>query len=603
MAQVPYKPVPDVAYADNPAPYFHINAISDAFGANIGQALSHLGSQIEHSSDQLFGRAVALQQLKNQSRADELSTQYTIESSDLRAKFQSLEGKAAPDQLMAHEKDLENLRVKIGGQAENDFTRKLYDSHTRGYLGREIYSAAGHAATENKKYNKKVVNDREIDVHNEVAHRPGDPETIQAGVKTLRDLYHDRAALEHWDLDVEQSEYSKGLSKLLYTQITQMAKNNPMAADKMLKEHEVNLYGDDFTKASAIVDDHMRIQGSAVLAEQIVKPPADGKFEKSEQEYLQEADKAANVQRPDDSLFRKQLQDNVISRYRKLYGAKREFENTQKMIVDKAIVGSYGSRPTTIQELLKSDPEVEHAWQNMNDTQKKPFYAAVLNNAKIPDIERRNYENSREGLDRYQELLGMRNSNPKEFMEQTLGNEKFTPGTLQRFAKMQADTAAKAEGDPRVSHALGVIRNGRGPVMEELGIYKRTDSTKEDYDRFQGALQMWLEEFQQREKRPPKEAEILEGADQLMFRKAVPRFLGIFGGKEEPVYNISVPNTVRDSVRESVKKAGGNEPTDEEIRREYVRMQLKKLGSGTSSSKKDQSKPAKPGSGLGMKNE
>jgi len=71
MAQVPYKPVPDVQPEDRATPYFHVNAVSEAFGANIGSAISHLGSQIEQSSDQLFGRAVALQKLRNETEADQ----------------------------------------------------------------------------------------------------------------------------------------------------------------------------------------------------------------------------------------------------------------------------------------------------------------------------------------------------------------------------------------------------------------------------------------------------------------------------------------------------------------------------------------------------
>src|SRR5262245_32507513 len=95
MAQVPYKPVMDVSPGDRPTPYFHLNAVADAFGANIGQALSHLGAQMERSSDELFNRAVALQQLKNETEAREADAQYMIESGKYHAEFNSLQGKNA----------------------------------------------------------------------------------------------------------------------------------------------------------------------------------------------------------------------------------------------------------------------------------------------------------------------------------------------------------------------------------------------------------------------------------------------------------------------------------------------------------------------------
>ena len=91
-----------------------------------------------------------------------------------------------------------------------------------------------------------------------------------------------------------------------------------------------------------------------------------------------------------------------------------------------------------------------------------------------------------------------------------------------------------------------------------------------------------------------KEEEILKGADDLMYQKAVPRFFGLFTGHEEPVYNIAVPDEYRQGMIDAVVKGGGNQPTEEQIRREFVRMQLKNLGKGTSSSKKDQSKVKSP---------
>src|SRR5881296_1863655 len=158
MPAIPYKPFPDESPADRPTPYLSAHALPEAFGVNIGEAL-------HRSGDELFGRAKALQELRNQADADELHSKYVIESSKLRAQYQSSEGKDAPDRLEGHMKDLETLRQQIGSEAKNDFTRKLYDGHTRGFMAREVYSAAQHAATENKRYNNKVLDDKLVSVH------------------------------------------------------------------------------------------------------------------------------------------------------------------------------------------------------------------------------------------------------------------------------------------------------------------------------------------------------------------------------------------------------------------------------------------------------
>lgn len=600
MASIPYKPFPSTTPTDRPTPYLNVRAMPEAFGVNIGEALARGG-------DELFGRAMALQQLENQSAADDLSNEFIIQSSDLRAKYHSLEGKDAPEQLEKYARDLDELRGKIREGARNPYTGKLYDSHTRGFLAREVYSGAQHAATENKRYHNKVIDNKEVAAHDEVAHRPQSERTVAAQTSTLRDVYRQRAAMKGWDTDTEQIEYQRGLSKLLYTQITSLAKNNPEAADKLLKDNEINLYGDDLPKAQAIVDTHMRVQGAVSIAEQIVKPPEEGKFDKSLEDYIREATKKADEIRPDDALMRSQVQNDVIARYHKLYGAKREADAERKNVMDKAVTGGYGRLPSSVAEMLKLHPEIENAWQKMTDTQRKPYFSAIANLQKMPDLSRRNYEFSQEGIERYEELIGMRHANPKEFLSLNLPSEQFRVPTIQSLIRMQAELQKKADEDPRVGAALTMIRNARGNVMSELGIDKRTEANKENYDRFVGALQMGLDRLREEGKKQPKQEDILALGDALMFQKAVPRFGGIFGGifgtaKEEPIYNVTVPDKIKKEFTEEYRKTFKQDPSEEEIRREYVRSQLRNLGKGKPDTlatppkpgKKEQDNPKKP---------
>ena len=108
--------------------------------------------------------------------------------------------------------------------------------------------------------------------------------------------------------------------------------------------------------------------------------------------------------------------------------------------------------------------------------------------------------------------------------------------------------------------------------MEELGLMRRTEASKDSYDRFVGALRTSLEMFQQENKKAPDAKQIIEMGDKLMYQKAVPRFFGMFTGRDEPVYNISVPDDVAKQV-----KADHPDATDEMIRRTYVGILLKRL--------------------------
>src|SRR5262245_26769803 len=300
MAQVPYTGVPQAEAQDRPTPYFHINAISDAFGVGIGRAISEMGTALQHSGDVLFGCAVALQQVRNESDADDAATQFIIQSSDIRSKYMATEGKDSPDSLMAHNKSLEDLREKIRGGLSNPDSQRRYDGHTRGYLAREVYSASMHAATQNKVYNKRTIEATRQGVYDEVTHNPDSNSAVKEGKEKLRAANRREADIHGLDEQQADFQYRKDVSQMLYRRITSMATNKPFEADKLLNAAKEHLLGEDFPKAQKIVDDHMRINGSRIIAEGIVKPPEDGKFEKPLSELLADGAKEAEKIRPGD---------------------------------------------------------------------------------------------------------------------------------------------------------------------------------------------------------------------------------------------------------------------------------------------------------------
>ena len=69
MAQVPYSPVPAIAPTEAATPKPSVNAPAAAFGAAAGEAMSGLGRTLERTGDELFGRAIAIQNLNNETEA------------------------------------------------------------------------------------------------------------------------------------------------------------------------------------------------------------------------------------------------------------------------------------------------------------------------------------------------------------------------------------------------------------------------------------------------------------------------------------------------------------------------------------------------------
>src|SRR5581483_2698427 len=93
MPQVPYQPVPQVAPSEAATPGVRVNAPTEAFGGASAAATEGLGKGFEQAGNELFGRAVALQQLANETEAREADAQYMLQAGDLHAKFNALEGK------------------------------------------------------------------------------------------------------------------------------------------------------------------------------------------------------------------------------------------------------------------------------------------------------------------------------------------------------------------------------------------------------------------------------------------------------------------------------------------------------------------------------
>ncbi len=80
MAQVPYTGVPSQTLADIPTPEMNPRVPGAAFGGEVAQAVQGLGKTTEHAGDEIFNRAIALQNLQNEAEATEADAKYMIQA-------------------------------------------------------------------------------------------------------------------------------------------------------------------------------------------------------------------------------------------------------------------------------------------------------------------------------------------------------------------------------------------------------------------------------------------------------------------------------------------------------------------------------------------
>jgi hypothetical protein len=270
MAQVPYKGVPDVAPEDRATPYFHLNAISDAFGANIGQAISHLGGQIEKSSDELFGRAIALQKLRNETEADQAISDYMIKSAPLRADYNSKQGRDAVDSYPGHIKELDGLRTDIRKSLTNADAQRRYDASSRGFMGREIFSAAGHSATQNKLWANKEAAAGIDPLFQQIQQNPFDQNIFDKNIQDINDRLDKQADLGGWGPDQTNREKALHYSQALMHRIEAMSeRGKPVEARQMLEANRDKIFAQHRNHVENVTQSHMDNTGARVIADNV----------------------------------------------------------------------------------------------------------------------------------------------------------------------------------------------------------------------------------------------------------------------------------------------------------------------------------------------
>lgn len=152
VPNIPYQPAPDVD-PQGATPRLNVRADPDSFGANIGQAMRGLGGAMGQVGDELFSSAMKMQDIKNETEANNASTKYMIDAGTAQEQFQSLQGDAPHAQLQAHLDGLNKMRQDARGSLTNDAVKRAFDNQTLGEFRQLTIRSSGHAAAQLKQAN------------------------------------------------------------------------------------------------------------------------------------------------------------------------------------------------------------------------------------------------------------------------------------------------------------------------------------------------------------------------------------------------------------------------------------------------------------------
>jgi hypothetical protein len=270
VPSVPYSPVPDVAPQNIPTPRLRVDAPPAAFGTTIGQAIEGLGSTEAQVGNELWSRAIAMQQLRNETEATEKSAQYIQASDKL---FTDFEGQKRGLNAVAgeeeHRKAQDALRQQMRSTVSNPMAQKMFDSKTFGDFNRALFNGARHAAAENR---SAIANSyqSELDASVDTAINAKTPEELRDKLGRIDATAGDLAGSAGLAEDSRAQLAFKYKSRATTNYIEGLSRRDPVAARKMLDEEIEGgrLHGADRDKVEAKVHSQLMSTGSSHFVEQ-----------------------------------------------------------------------------------------------------------------------------------------------------------------------------------------------------------------------------------------------------------------------------------------------------------------------------------------------
>ncbi len=570
MARVPYDGTLQIAAEARGIPELSISAPAQAFGAGVGEATAKLGGVLERSGDELFQRALALQQLHNQTEASEANVNFMIEAGKLHADYGALQGKAAVDAFPKYAESLKDLQQKLGTGLSNPMSRRMYDQESRGTMAKTIFNGAGHAATENKQWAIGTAK-ATIDLNAKAASDdPQDDVGFQDKLNKVHASTAELAGLHGYEEggSGEKAMQQEAKSKLWAQRIIGLSRTAPFEAAGMLDKHSKEMTEGDRLKVDATVRASGRAVGSVNIANDIYAAgrESDTKPGKSLKDMEDEARAKAKKLSPDDPI----LAEHAVTALNGLYNQDKRATANERYTNSQIVAGGI-ERGVKNEQELRADPKTAAAIDALPKSEQLKI-PAQINNFNAARDKAGNEDN-------FRRLLGMAEGDPEEFMNQDVMSEKLNQPQMLQLRKLQQKLRDNPGGDPRVKSALNQIRGSRGAELEALGIYARNESNKDDYDKYVGALQQSLEVWRETNGRVPNYKEITETiAPTLMKQVAQPgAIFGNFWPSKSPMFAQEPPSEWTKSVTERVRAAGGDAPTAEQLQRAYAREQFQKL--------------------------
>lgn len=583
--QVPYTPVASEKPSSSGTPSFSPSVSANAFGGQAAEAMgtaakmvghadvalygqiSDLGKEIGKVGNEMWERAVALQQLRNDTEARDAEAKYMIDAGTLHANYNSLTGKAAVDAFPAYMEGLTKAREKIRDNLTNDDSKRRYDGPSQTLLSRSIFNGASHAATANKQWQLTTAkSEMELDAKT-VEDDPQNDILFQQKLMRTRNNAAQISLLQGNDPNSapEQELALKAQSALWSQRIIGLSRTAPFEAATLLDANKTKMTGADFLKVDNTVRAQSRAVGSRNIANEVYTSSldAEGNLTKTLTQMEKEVDARAKELSPNDPILAHQAVAALQGKFNQDKSARRQEEVTNIQTV----AGGIEKGVRDIRD-LRQDPKVAAAIDALPESKRLAIPGQINRyNAARDKV-------SNEGA--WVRINGVSNNDVTEFLNMDLTQQGLSQPDMKHFMAKQRKMIETPGQDPRIDRAKRIIRSAMPETLEALKIYKREPSNKDEYDKYTGAVGQAIDVWTTENKKPPTDKEIAEIiGPQIVKQVSEPGML--WGTNDVPFFRRAVPKAFADDLKAAMIAKNAKEPDEAEIRRTYNRVEFIKL--------------------------
>jgi len=271
MVQIPYNNVASERLSATPLPSVGVNAPGAAFGTSIAEALTHVGRAAEGAGNEIFGRAVWLQQRANEAEGNDLYIQADTEAGQLKNKFNSLQGRAVGDALPQYQQDLNGIRQKYLANAPNLEIARNFDKDFKRRVGFMLIDGGSYAAAQTRVANNQSYAARRELSNSSVADNPTDLTRFDQAVETTKLTIRQQGVDEGWDPEVTEYNERKAVTNLWSARLTSMSRTDPLKARELFEKNSGSMDGITALGIKAKIDQGIITHQSRVDADRIVK--------------------------------------------------------------------------------------------------------------------------------------------------------------------------------------------------------------------------------------------------------------------------------------------------------------------------------------------